>query len=289
MATLGEQYLRETLQQQQQRQYNQQDQAELDKAGGILLLEKSLDLVDEQKHNTDLIDDFFQKNRHIPVTTENVLDAVEKFKSLFKFMTRAKLNWVRAKAADEDSANQLERWYDGNGQTDRGLLVKDIPDQRFVNLAAILPELRGRAVTPEHIRQAVGRLATRGASLHFVTESRYKPSPARLAAEAEEAARKNAPAEPERQLWVNGRKNHAADPASYPSETPQLSAAKEEARAQVEAESIKGNTHAETDEIQRFFVMIPGTSNIDWSATKTARLNVQASQNKAREVRRFVR
>jgi hypothetical protein len=57
----------------------------------------------------------------------------------------------------------------------------------------------------------------------------------------------------------------------------------------VEAESIKGNSHADTHEIQKYFVMVPGTSDVDWVATKAARLQVQQSQNKAREVRRFVR
>ncbi len=59
--------------------------------------------------------------------------------------------------------------------------------------------------------------------------------------------------------------------------------------AQRRAEELRGNTHSETEQLKKLFVTIPGTSEIDWSSTEVARLNLQQSFNKAQAVRRFIR
>jgi hypothetical protein len=49
--------------------------------------------------------------------------------------------------------------------------------------------------------------------------------------------------------------------------------------AQAKAESLQGRTHGQTDQARKFFVMVPGTSTIDWQQTYLVRekfLNTQA-------------
>ena len=50
------------------------------------------------------------------------------------------------------------------------------------------------------------------------------------------------------------------------------------AEYQAKAESLQGRTHGQTDQAREFFVMVPGTSTIDWQQTLAARerfLNTQ--------------
>jgi hypothetical protein len=52
------------------------------------------------------------------------------------------------------------------------------------------------------------------------------------------------------------------------------------AQYQAKAESLQGRTHGQTDQARKFFVMVPGTSVIDWQQTLAARerfLNTQVS------------
>ena len=47
---------------------------------------------------------------------------------------------------------------------------------------------------------------------------------------------------------------------------------------QAKAESLQGRSHGQTDQARKLFVMIPGTSTIDWQQTHAARerfLNTQ--------------
>jgi hypothetical protein len=50
------------------------------------------------------------------------------------------------------------------------------------------------------------------------------------------------------------------------------------AQYQAKAEALQGRTHGQTDQARKFFVMVPGTSTIDWQQTLAARerfLNTQ--------------
>jgi hypothetical protein len=62
-----------------------------------------------------------------------------------------------------------------------------------------------------------------------------------------------------------------------------------QAAAQVEAESLKGNTHSETEQLGRVFVTLPGTSEIDWIQTLDSRQAFQRRLNNQQAVRRFIR
>jgi len=79
----------------------------------------------------------------------------------------------------------------------------------------------------------------------------------------------------------------AAEAAKQPSATSAHAAAVRDAKSK--AEGLRGNTHSENEQIQRIFVTVPDTSEINWSATLDARLQLQKSLNRHREVSRFIR
>ena len=57
--------------------------------------------------------------------------------------------------------------------------------------------------------------------------------------------------------------------------------------AKEKAEQLRGNTHAESEQIGGVYVTA-GTE-IDWPVTLQARLKLQQTFNRAQEVRRFIR
>jgi hypothetical protein len=47
---------------------------------------------------------------------------------------------------------------------------------------------------------------------------------------------------------------------------------------QAKAEALQGRSHGQTDQAKRLFVMVPGTSTIDWAQTHAARLRFLTAQ-----------
>ena len=50
------------------------------------------------------------------------------------------------------------------------------------------------------------------------------------------------------------------------------------AQYQAKAEALQGRTHGQTDQARKFFVMVPGTTTIDWQQTHAARLKFLTAQ-----------
>lgn len=46
----------------------------------------------------------------------------------------------------------------------------------------------------------------------------------------------------------------------------------------LKAESVQGRTHGQTDQARKLFVMVPGTSTIDWQQTHAARVRFLNTQ-----------
>jgi hypothetical protein len=47
---------------------------------------------------------------------------------------------------------------------------------------------------------------------------------------------------------------------------------------QAKAEALQGRSHGQTEQARKFFVMVPGTSTIDWAQTHAARLRFLTAQ-----------
>jgi len=257
------------------RQYSQADEQQFAQAKQELLKNRwDFYTVEGDEHNRKLIDLFFQANRQLPVTVENVFKAVAARQSEFKSVTPAQAEYFKIASEDIGKATELERWLATQGQP--AALVNS-GDQVFENMTLLLQELRGRSVTPETIRQAEGRINFKpGRKLHYV------PLPRR-----EHYGRHSADDDPNRKDGVFIRRTDAnKTPADYVREreealaknraTPQReSVTVIETRARAEAESLRGNSHSQDAQLARMFVNKPG-GEIDWPATLNVRRQMQA-------------
>lgn len=172
-------------------------------------------------------------------------------------------------------------------------------DQGFENQSGILQELRGRAVMPETIQNAiasigapVSRFHAARRPLHYI-EAPRRTEPVSRAAKSDDGSKflgndliKNADGSYRSKTVAEQRRDmEAKEAANQPSVASVRSRATAEAREK--AESLQGSTHAETDQLKKLFVT-SGTE-IDWQATLASRLQMQAQFDKQRAVRRFIR
>ena len=110
--------------------------------------------------NLYLIDDFFQKNRSIPVTLKNIYKAVEQRKNEFAWLSPAEAEWYQTAQQNLELGNQLAAHLARQGQV--GRLVND-GDQLFENLTLLFKEIHSRreSVSSQTITAAEDRIAHR--------------------------------------------------------------------------------------------------------------------------------
>ena len=228
----------------------------------------------------DVLDGYFQANRAVPVTAEAIVKLVEAQLGL-KWLSPAELEYRRVAAENPTAAQHLADWLAKQGKP--GTPV-NTGDQAFGNLTLLLIELRGRPVDSQRIHEAIGRISfKRGRQLSFVPMPR-QTDPRQHQGDGSGFLGKNVN-EPH---WKRvQREREARDAANKQSGSSAESVAVREAKQK--AEQLRGNTHSESDQLQRVFVTTSGTSEIDWVQTLAARLNLQKSLNKAQAVRRFIR
>lgn len=269
------------------RQYTQADAKLFDEAEKRLAANR-LDVKGPgATRNLDLIDEFFQKNRNVPVTLQNIYRAVEERKSEFVWLSPAEAEWYQTAQQNLELANQLAAHLATHGQV--GRLVND-GDQLFENLTLLFKEIHSRreSVSSQTIAAAEDRIAHRpGRQLHRVPQPRRTEpiSPAAKSDDGTPFLGRNLN-EPE---WVRRSRERsereskqAASQRSAASAT--LAAVRE---AQRQAEELRGNSHAESDQLNKIFVTV-GTE-IDWVQTLAARQQMQKQFNKQQAVRRFTR
>ena len=137
--------------------------------------------------NIDLIDDFFQNNRGIPVTVQNIYKAVEQRKNEFVWLSPAEAEWYQTSQQNPELANQLAGHLATQGQI--GRLVND-GDQLFENLTLLFKEIHSRreSASPYTIAGAEDRIAHRpGRQLHRVPKPR-RTEPVSRAAKADDGS-----------------------------------------------------------------------------------------------------
>ena len=166
------------------RQYTEQDEKELFQAAKALS-ENRFDMFGPgMQRNLDLIDKFFQKNRQLPMTVNNIFAAIEESKSEFVWLTPAEHAWYTAARQNPDLANQVATYLAGTSGR-AGALVKD-GDPLFENLLLLFNELQSRreSVTTQSIASAEDRIAHRpGRQLHRVPQPRRTEPISRAAKE----------------------------------------------------------------------------------------------------------
>jgi hypothetical protein len=270
----------------ERRNYTVQDAQEFQKASEQLR-ENGFDDWSEEgiKRNADLMDEYFQQNRTIPVTVANIYKAVEARKQDFAWLSLPEAKYYKT-ASENPAAATFKSWF-ANQKT-----LISTGDQGFQNAVNILEEIgNGRDINLKTIQDAIMRIETPSTKfstrkrppLHYVPTSR-PADPRQHQSDGEGFLGKTN--EPRwKRVQREREEREAAERAKQPGAAALTASAVAEAKHK--AASIKGGTHAETEEIGRVFVTA-GTE-IDWPATLQARLTLQKSFNRAQEVRRFVR
>jgi len=241
----------------------------------------------EGEQNAEFIGNYFVNVWKQDITEQNLNTAWEQLRPYVKVYSPAQAEYYKVARQMPDRANQLSNWLATQGKV--GQLVSQ-GDEAFENLRLLLIALRDNDINPTTIRHAEDRAAhTPGPQLHYVQAPR-RTEPVSAAAKADDGTPflgrdLNEP------RWVKlsreRSEREAAEAKSGAATASAQSAMVREARRK--AEEMKGNTHSETEQLQRIFATVSGTSEIDWPNTLAARENLQRSLNKAQEVRRFIR
>ena len=248
----------------------------------------------------DIIDSYFQTYRSAPVKADTIVKLIEATPGL-KWLSAAELEYRKIAATNPAAAQELVTWL--NTQTQ---LVSS-GDQAYQNLNELLLELRGYEISSANINAAIDRIqAPRGKfvsregrrPLHFVQAPR-RTEAISPAAKADTSYSRGKPfsgsdmiRNPDGSLrsknfYEQKADRDRAEAAKQPSATSAHAAAVLEAKR--EAESMRGNSHSEDAQLQAMFVTTPGTSDVNWPATRDARKTLQRSMNKHRETVRFIR
>src|ERR1700730_9637086 len=143
------------------RQYTQADGQQFEQAFK-LLGDSRFDFVGPgAQRNYELIGEFFEKNRQLPVTVETIFRAVEERKSDFVSLTPAQHTWYQAAQNNPELANQIANYLASTTGLP-GALVKD-GDGLFENLLLLFNELSSRreTVSAQTIAGAKDRIARR--------------------------------------------------------------------------------------------------------------------------------
>lgn len=216
-------------------------------------------------HNGKLIVDYLQSNPNVPVTVANIYAFVESRKNDFIWRSAPQQEYDKIAAENPTAAAQLTNWLATQGKV--GQLVNS-GDQAFENASSLISELRGRSITIDTISQAIGRLTCRvGSKLHFVPKPRKSVDPSyRPGVFIDPADANISPAE-------HARRARAAYEEKR--ESPAVIAEREQAAAKSEAEGLRGWSHSENEQLERMFITDERTREINWAATRDARLRLQ--------------
>src|SRR5216683_5975353 len=155
------------------REYSQSDDQQFAQAGK-LLRDNRLDLftADGAKRSLELMDEWFQAHRSVPVSVESIFRAVEERKQEFTWLSPAATNWYKAAEQNPQLANDLANHLAGHGQPGR---LANGGDPLFENLLGLFKELHSRreSATPQNIANAQNRIMNRpGPRLQFVAQPR---------------------------------------------------------------------------------------------------------------------
>ena len=168
------------------REYSQSDDQQFAQAGKMLR-DNRLDLftADGAKRSLELMDEWFQAHRSVPVSVESIFRAVEERKQEFTWLSPAATNWYKAAEQNPQLANDLANHLAGHGQPGR---LANGGDPLFENLLGLFKELHSRreSATPQNIANAQNRIMNRpGPRLQFVAQPR-RTEPISPAAKADD-------------------------------------------------------------------------------------------------------
>ena len=208
-------------------------------------------------HNSESIQAFFNLNTHIVATVDTILDACERMKDQLHWKSAAQMAYDTVyNALSQTQKDAFGAWW----YAQKHVLILE-GDQGYENATKILNWMKGRSFDPRTFDLAVGNLAGT-VGLHLVQQSTFRPG---RHSGGDSSFMSKADTNLSAKDHAARRAADAAASGSNPAPTTDYRAA---------AESVRGRTHGETERISKMFVMIPGTSEIDWQRTNASRRRV---------------
>jgi hypothetical protein len=248
--------------------------------------------------NANLVRDYFTKTWHETISAETLEKALPALRPHLKFKSAARAEFEKIASADPDRASQLDVWLQAHGGKPGQLVYSLYTDDTYENLFLLLTTLGGYEISTPRIQDAIDRIQNRpGRKLHYVPTPRRTEPVSRAAKEDDgkpfvtdgltlqrDGSLGKSPADYARE--ARARSDQNVEAANQQRTSAHSVAARE---AQRKAEGLRGNTHSEDEQIGRVFILVEGTSEINWPATLQSRLALQQSINKHRETVRFIR
>jgi hypothetical protein len=227
--------------------------------------------------NGELFADFIGVKMDSDFTQETLEAAFTQLKGRLHFVSQTQSDAdALARNLRPEEIEAFRAWAKGQ----KLLIGLDGSEEGYQNVKSLLGWMRGNPVTQHNLDLALGNVINNPQFGRIY----FKPQPKQ-----------------DRRIGPGGKINHARVnkseegfmPRSQTNRTPRQVAEdnrpKSEAQPtpvsvnvqyQAKAESLQGRTHGQTDQARKFFVMVPGTSTIDWQQTYLARekfLNTQVA------------
>jgi len=216
------------------------------------------------------------------ITEATLAVALEKLHDRLTFLTQDEISFNAAKAVNPEAAEYLGANYAAHK-------LSEIPEQKLENIKFLAEKLIGRPVNYATVENEILRAGADTSRfhkhhiIHFSEEAkqlnvRQKPvdadyKPGQLFS-AKDSNKSNADYARER-----------AEAAAKDNPKPADSAKVLEEAARVQAAELKGDSHSDSDQLQRLFIFRPGTSEISWRDTLAARKDFQTRLRKSRETK----
>jgi hypothetical protein len=233
---------------------------------------------DEDIENSNLVHNYFVNTWGEMITPQTLAQAFPHLRPYLKLKTPARLEAERLAQGYADT-QALAAWFDK--QT---LLIKD-GDEGYRNFSELIQELQGHPATQVNIDNAIASIqyATGGGGAigKYTTRIRRPLSYVQRQTERPKSFHQQTDdGSPFLGKDVNltpaqHRERARAAYAEPETESPSTIRGREQAAAKSEAEAMRGNTHSETDQIQKLFVYDQANQEIDWVKTRDARRSMQ--------------
>ncbi len=202
--------------------------------------------VDDQ-HNADIILNYFLNTWGREITEQNLNLAWEQLRGHLKLYSPAAIEYYKLADQEPDRANLLANWLATQGKA--GQLVNTAGDETYANL----------------------RLLLTGRQLHYVPVPKQQ-DPRQHESDGEPFLGRDVNLTP-----AQHRERARAAYAEPDKESSSTIRGREQAAAQQEAETMRGNTHSQTEQLKKLFVYDQVHREIDWVATRNARRAMKQS------------
>jgi hypothetical protein len=225
--------------------------------------------------NGELFGDFIGVKLDSDFTQETLEAAFTQLKGQLKFVSKMQTDAdALARNLRPEEIDAYKVWVKGQ----KLLIGLDGSEEGYANVRSLLGWMRGNPVTQHNLDLALGNIINNPQFGRIY----FKPQPKQ-----------------DRSIGPGGKINHAlvnrpqegfmprsqtnrtarqvAEDNRPKTETP-IAPAFINVEYQAKAESLQGRTHGQTDQAKKLFIMVPGTSAIDWQQTLAARerfLNTQ--------------